>query len=169
MLPINSPGGTKCALAIILASFVWLLAPHTGRGQEKEPKKDRERHIGEVIIVGNTFTPDAFIRDQLNLVPGQILRYPELKIAERNLAKLGWFAFNDKKNIRPTVQVLDDGKGGPFTDILVKVQERPGNRLRIAVIDLVIFHSTWDYERLLNASNLLRDEICESVNKKKNE
>lgn len=78
-------------------------------------------YVGEVFIVGNTVTRDNVIRRQLGLYPGQVLRYPELRIAEANLAKLGIFEMNPEQGVRPTVQALESP--GPLKDILVKVQE----------------------------------------------
>ena len=57
-------------------------------------------YVGEVIIVGNTISQDRDIRQAINLVPGQVLRYPELKIAERNLARLGIFEMNPELGVR---------------------------------------------------------------------
>ncbi|MBI1830195.1 MAG: BamA/TamA family outer membrane protein, partial [Planctomycetes bacterium] len=74
------------------------------------------------IIVGNTVTQDRVIRRMLQgIQPGQVLRYPELRIAERDLARLNIFEMNPDKGVRPTIQVLDSP--GPFKDILVKVEE----------------------------------------------
>lgn len=78
-------------------------------------------YVGEVIIVGNTVTKDRVIRRMLGLYPGQTLRYPEVRAAERDLAKLNIFKIDPSLGIRPTVQVLDNP--GPFKDILVKVEE----------------------------------------------
>jgi outer membrane protein insertion porin family len=81
-----------------------------------------QAYVGEVIIVGNTVTQDRVIRRMLQgIQPGQVLRYPELRIAERDLARLNIFEMNPELGIRPTVQALDSP--GPFKDILVKVQE----------------------------------------------
>ena len=67
-----------------------------------------QSYVGEVIIVGNTVTQDRVIRRMLGLYPGQMLRYPELRIAERNLARLNIFEMNPELGIRPTVQVIDN-------------------------------------------------------------
>ena len=78
--------------------------------------------IGEVIIVGNNVTQDHIIRRQLQeLQPGQILRYPELKIAEGNLARLNIFEMNPELGVRPTITPLESDN--EFKDLLVKVQE----------------------------------------------
>jgi outer membrane protein assembly complex protein YaeT len=77
--------------------------------------------VGEVIIVGNTVTQDRVIRRMLGIYPGQVLRYPELRIAEQQLARLSIFEMNPDLGIRPTVQALDSP--GEFKDVLVKVQE----------------------------------------------
>ncbi|HZZ79316.1 MAG TPA: outer membrane protein assembly factor BamA [Gemmataceae bacterium] len=79
-------------------------------------------YVGEVIIVGNTVTQDRVIRRMLDQVqPGQVLRYPELKIAEAQLSRLNIFEMNPEQGVRPTVTPLPSD--GPFKDILVKVQE----------------------------------------------
>jgi outer membrane protein assembly complex protein YaeT len=84
--------------------------------EEKPPAR-----VGEVIIVGNTVTQDRIIRRVLNIFPGQLLQYPETKIAENSLARLNIFETNPELGIRPTVTVLDSP--GEFKDVLVKVQE----------------------------------------------
>ncbi len=79
-------------------------------------------YVGEVYVVGNTITQDRVIRRQLQQIPpGQVLRYPELKIAEANLARLNIFEMNPELGVRPTITPLESD--GPFKDILVKVQE----------------------------------------------
>jgi outer membrane protein assembly complex protein YaeT len=78
-------------------------------------------YVGQVIIVGNTVTQDRIIRRVLGLYPGQVLRYPELKIAEAQLARLNIFESNPETGSRPTVQALENPT--EFKDILVKVQE----------------------------------------------
>jgi outer membrane protein assembly complex protein YaeT len=79
-------------------------------------------YAAEMIIVGNNITQDRVIRRQLlNVPPGQVLRYPELKIAEAQLARLNIFEMNPELGIRPTVTPIESD--GPFKDILVKVQE----------------------------------------------
>jgi outer membrane protein insertion porin family len=81
-----------------------------------------EAKVGEVLIVGNSITQDRVIRRMLqNLQPGQTLRYPEMRIAERDLARLNIFETNPELGVRPTVTALESP--GPFKDILVKVQE----------------------------------------------
>jgi outer membrane protein assembly complex protein YaeT len=96
-------------------------APGLMRMQFLVDDKDQTK-VGEIIVVGNTVTQDRVIRRMLQgLQPGQVLHYPELKIAERDLARLNIFEMNPEKGIRPTLQVLDSP--GPFKDILVKVEE----------------------------------------------
>src|SRR5947209_12349820 len=61
--------------------------------------------VGQVIIVGNEKTPDAEIRKQLDMYPGQVLHYPSIRIAEEKLAKLGIFVVDTAKEIHPTIYV----------------------------------------------------------------
>lgn len=86
--------------------------------------------VGQVIVVGNTTTKMNVILRQVPIYPGQILSYPELRVAERNLARLNIFEADGDKGIRPTVEVLDPDGPNPVKDILVNVQEtRTGSLL----------------------------------------
>jgi outer membrane protein assembly factor BamA len=107
--------------------------------------------IGEVIIVGNTVTKDEVIRKTIALQPGQILCYPELRLAEINLMRLGIFEVDPARGVRPTVELLDGD--GDYRDILVTVREthtggvhfKPGiNANGDVVISLVIEERNFD-------------------------
>ncbi len=84
---------------------------------EKPPAK-----VGNVFIVCNEVTQDRVIRRVLGIYPGQTLRYPELRVAERDLARLNIFDVNPELGIRPTIQVLED-TDSEYKDILVTVKE----------------------------------------------
>jgi outer membrane protein insertion porin family len=84
---------------------------------ERPPTK-----VGTVHVVGNEVTQDRVIRRVLGLYPGQTLRYPELREAERNLARLNIFEMNPELGIRPTITVLED-TDSEFKDIIVNVKE----------------------------------------------
>jgi outer membrane protein assembly complex protein YaeT len=79
--------------------------------------------VGQIIIVGNTVTQDRVIRKEIPLCPGQILTYPDLKLAERNLARRNIFEMNQETGVHPTVEVLPNPNDSEFKDILVRVQE----------------------------------------------
>jgi outer membrane protein insertion porin family len=104
----------------------------TGPGQvavsyevtEKPPTK-----VGLIKIAGNDVTRDNVILRQVGLYPGQTLTYPDLKVAERNLARLNIFEVDPAKGIKPTVSVIDPDAPGEFKDILVTVQEQPTGSL----------------------------------------
>lgn len=83
--------------------------------------------VGEIIIIGNTATPNDLILSRLPFVSGQMLDYPALQLAEQNLARLELFQ-NDPEGtgIRPTVTVLDPDGPAPVKHILVEVQEKCG-------------------------------------------
>lgn len=140
-------------LRLLMTIFIGFAAPTSALTQEKH-------FVGEVYIVGNTYTPDYVIRAQINLYPGQVLRYPEIRVAERNLSKLNWFLVDEQNKIRPTVAVLDND--GPFKDVMVKVHERPGNWARLAFWEVVLARNTMDYSRLLDAAKLIHMGIRES-------
>jgi outer membrane protein assembly factor BamA len=83
--------------------------------------------VASVHIVGNDVTQDRVIRRVIQLYPGQDLVFPNLRIAENDLARLGIFNTDPDKGIRPTLTVLETDS--PFKDILVQVQEQPTGSL----------------------------------------
>jgi outer membrane protein assembly factor BamA len=89
---------------------------------EKPPAK-----VGQIIIKGNERTQDNVILKAIWLKPGQPLLYPEVKLAERNLERLGIFQVDTDKGIRPTVTILESDS--EFKDIQVQVQEAPTGSL----------------------------------------
>jgi hypothetical protein len=107
--------------------------PRTNReppsyGPGVKGKKSPAR-VGEVIIVGNTKTPDAVIRKHIGLFPGQVLDYASLRKAEKALADLKRFVVDPAKGIRPTVVVVErDDADAPFKDIVVTVAELPAGQ-----------------------------------------
>jgi RNA polymerase sigma factor (sigma-70 family) len=84
--------------------------------------------VGQIIIVGNEKTSQNVILRQIKLRPGQVIDYPALRKAEKNLEALNRFIVDPKKGIRPTVTVVDPDGDNPYKDILVTVQERGGDR-----------------------------------------
>ena len=94
--------------------------------------------VGEIIIVGNTATPNDLILSRLPFATGQILNYPTLRMAEDNLSRLDIFHCDPEgTGIRPTVTVLDPDGPAVVKDILVEVQERCG-AVQPSVSDILI-------------------------------
>jgi beta-lactamase regulating signal transducer with metallopeptidase domain len=96
-----------------------------------EPKKaqapgppPRAVRVGQIIITGNVKTSSDVILKEVSLSPGQVLSYPALRKAEKNLAKLNVFVVDPKKGVRPTVTVIDADTDGEFKDIVIQVQEK---------------------------------------------
>jgi outer membrane protein assembly complex protein YaeT len=79
--------------------------------------------VGHVIVVGNTRTRQNVILRQVPLYPGQVLSYPDLRVAERNLTRLNIFANSPDGSVHPTVTVLNPESDSPYKDVLVNVQE----------------------------------------------
>lgn len=79
--------------------------------------------VGQIFIVGNERTRQNVIMRQLPLYPGQLLTYPDLRMAERNLQRLNIFETSQDGNVKPTVEVIDKDGPNPYKDILVTVQE----------------------------------------------
>jgi outer membrane protein assembly factor BamA len=90
--------------------------------------------VGEVKIIGNKVTKDRIIRRQLGLYPGQVLSFPEARLAEVRLLRLDLFEVNPEKGTRPTVTVQEPADpSNPYHDILVQVQEKPTGSLLFGV------------------------------------
>jgi outer membrane protein assembly factor BamA len=94
--------------------------------------------VGEILIEGNQWTKEYVIRRQLALagvLPGQILQTPDLRLAERDLARLGIFAVDPQTGVRPTVTVIEPPPGvdADFRNLLVRVQETPTSSLLFGV------------------------------------
>ena len=94
------------------------------------PAKEPAAKIGKIYVTGNDVTQDRVILNAMGLFPGQTLRYPEVKAAERKLGELGIFDTNP--DYAPTIAVLESKDGfGVYKDILVRVTETPTGRMSI--------------------------------------
>jgi outer membrane protein insertion porin family len=78
-------------------------------------------HVGRVLVQGNTRTRDYVILRQLEIYPGQVLPYPELRAAEQRLARLG--IFKNSPDEKPTVTIINPDPKEDFKDLLVTVTE----------------------------------------------
>ena len=113
----NAPAATREIeeLRPQVRNLEWRLAALEGKGKreadaKKEPPSAR---VGQIIVVGNEKTPTSVILKKVPLYPGQVLRYPDLRIAEKNLAALN-----------ATIEVIEGSEGSAFKDILVTVKEK---------------------------------------------
>jgi outer membrane protein assembly complex protein YaeT len=81
--------------------------------------------VGQIFIIGNDRTRQNVILRQVPLYPGQVLTYPDLRVAERNLARLNIFTVSPDGATRPTVSVRDNpaDPDSEFKDVFVNVQE----------------------------------------------
>src|SRR5262249_7915992 len=79
--------------------------------------------VGNIFIIGNERTRDNVILRQVPLFPGQVLTYPDLRVAERNLARLNIFASGQDGSGRPTVTIIDPDSDSEYKDIQINVQE----------------------------------------------
>jgi outer membrane protein assembly complex protein YaeT len=100
------------------------------RVEERPPAR-----VGDIYIVGNRVTKDNVIYRQLTegLAPGQILSYPDIRIAERNLARLNIFEVNGETGVRPTIEVLDREGDAAYKDLLIRVEETKTGSLLFGV------------------------------------
>jgi outer membrane protein assembly complex protein YaeT len=86
--------------------------------EEKQPAL-----VGQIFVIGNERTRQNVILRQVPLYPGQILTYPDLRVAERNLQRIGIFESSPDGSEKPTVTIKDPNSDSPFKDILVQVKE----------------------------------------------
>jgi outer membrane protein insertion porin family len=89
--------------------------------------------VADIKIAGNEVTKDNVILRQIPIYPGQTLTYPDLRLAEKNLARLNIFEMNPATGIRPTVSVIDPDSDTLYKDLLVQVQETPTGSLMFGV------------------------------------
>jgi RNA polymerase sigma factor (sigma-70 family) len=92
------------------------------RKLKAESPPDRPVRIGEVIIRGNEKVAEATIRAKVHLHPGQLLRYEDLRLAEKKLAESGLFNVDPDRGIPPTVTVIESNS--EYKDVLITVQEK---------------------------------------------
>jgi outer membrane protein insertion porin family len=97
---------------------------------ERPPSK-----LGSIYVVGNDVTRQNVILRQLpdGLAPGQIIQWPDLRVAERNLGRLGIFEQSGETGVRPTVEVLNREGDEEYKDLLVRVQETKTGSLMFGV------------------------------------
>jgi outer membrane protein assembly complex protein YaeT len=97
---------------------------------ERAPTK-----VGQIYVVGNEVTKQNVILRQLpeGLSPGETLQYPDLRVAERNLARLGIFEANGETGVHPTVEVINREGDEEYKDLLVRVQETKTGSLMFGV------------------------------------
>jgi outer membrane protein insertion porin family len=86
--------------------------------EEKPPAR-----VGEIEIIGNTRTKMNVIMRHLLFYPGQVLSYPDLRLSEKELAKLGIFKNSPDGAVHPTITVLDEDSDSVYKKILVQVDE----------------------------------------------
>jgi hypothetical protein len=89
------------------------LEKQTERLNKLLPPANPDR-VGQIIIEGNTTTPNQKILDMLGITPGDVLRYPALEEARAKLKK----AFQDS-----TVEVIPGDLDSVFKNIRVRVVE----------------------------------------------
>src|SRR5262245_55397974 len=78
---------------------------------------------GDIRAIGNERTRESVILRQIGIYPGQILSFPDIKIAEDRLANFGLFDVNPQLGIAPRIEVRDLDRPGEVKDIFVHVQE----------------------------------------------
>src|SRR5262249_51995376 len=112
--------------------------------KEKHPPRAAEKpvvRVGQIFIAGNKRVPDTTIREALEIYPGQVLDYKQVRAAEERLHAMKELVnVSPIVNMRPVVSVLEAEGDNPYRDILVTVNES----LRLDVLaDLEKLEGTW--------------------------
>ncbi len=76
--------------------------------------------VGQVFIVGNTRTQDHVILNQVPEFPGQLLTYPDLRVAKRNLERLGIFK---PGSVEVTAQDDPNNPDSEYKNIFINLEE----------------------------------------------
>jgi hypothetical protein len=101
--------------------------------------------VGHIFIIGNTWTRSTVIMRQIHFKPGDPFSLADLRVVERNLARLNLFVV-DPRGVHPTVKVLDPvdpDDDSPYKDILIEVQEKPHNDWLWAIAEPLEFAASW--------------------------
>jgi outer membrane protein assembly factor BamA len=91
----------------------------------RPPVEKKPARVGHIYVIGNDRTRMNVILRQVGLFPGQLLSYPDIRLAERNLARLNIFRCSPDGAVRPTITVVDgpEGPDSEFKDVIIKVEE----------------------------------------------
>src|SRR6266849_10359544 len=77
----------------------------------------QQYRVGTIFVVGNDYTADSVILDQLRLYSGGRLCSWRMWLAEYRLARLGLFQVDLKRRLWPHVTALDPTQSSQFRDI----------------------------------------------------
>jgi outer membrane protein insertion porin family len=76
--------------------------------------------VGQIMIDGNIRTQDHVILNQVPEFPGQLLTFPDLRLAKRNLERLGIFK---PGSVEVTAQDDPNNPDSEYKNLLVKLEE----------------------------------------------
>jgi outer membrane protein insertion porin family len=88
--------------------------------QDQQPVPSK---VGEIRIIGNETTKDRVILHAIGIYPGQLLEYPQLKLAEDALKRTQIFENDPTKGGPPLVYVDPKTEENEYKDIIVQVKE----------------------------------------------
>jgi outer membrane protein assembly factor BamA len=91
---------------------------------DKVAKKRPPARVGQIFLTGNEWISDKSILAHIPLSPGQVLTFPDLQRAEKNLVDLGLFVVDPATGVHPTITVLDREGDCVYKDILITVKEK---------------------------------------------
>ncbi len=134
---VGSAIGVSVFAANLLAlGLCWADVPRAAIEIQKEEPCVRVR---EIFITGSTITRNAVILRHVPFEPGDKFRLADLRIVERNLARMKVF----KADPPPSVQAIDIEGEKVYKDIRINVSEREYNAYFWAVEESLEFAGVW--------------------------
>ena len=100
-----------------------------------QPLED-SRRVGNIYIEGNTDTPAGVILIHVDLRSGQSFDPAALAEAERRLRASGLFKSNPWRGTGAIVRAVPNDFDSEFVNVLVRVEEGPGNWLLFGVMEV---------------------------------
>jgi outer membrane protein assembly factor BamA len=125
---------TACRLPLALLPLIATLALPAG-SQSKEPIK-----VGEIYIVGNSYTPDYLITSQLPFRPGETVSRVKVAHAARQLKRCVLWESAE-------LTVLPEGKFQPgVDDVLIQIQETSWSKALFFAYELARYRLIGDLD-----------------------
>jgi hypothetical protein len=118
---------------------------------------------GSINILGNETTHARVILKAIDFYPGQTITARDLRRAEFNLMRLGLFEVDPGNGVRPTVTVEDPIPGSEFSDVTIRIKERPGNWPRAEACLIGDYLATGEFDGLLREAHDLGGRAMRQV------
>jgi hypothetical protein len=127
---------------------------------------ENPRRIANIYIEGNTDTPAGVIRNHLDLRSGQRFDPAALAQAEMRLRASGLFKSNPWRGTGAVVIAVPNDFDSEFVDVLVRVEERPGNWLPFGLMEVTWAALQLDWIRAIYYFGMLCRQAAEAFERR---